>query len=98
MSRKPEDCASMDAVRAEIDRIDTAVITLLSERWAYVNRAADFKASAEEVSVPWRNVEVIAKVRTEAEAKGLPADLAETLWRNIISTAIHHEKTKLDGS
>ena len=36
---KPEDCKNMDEVRTEIDRLDTALVTLIGERFGYVDRA-----------------------------------------------------------
>jgi len=42
----PADCKSLDQVRAEIDRIDRAVVALLGERAGYVHAAARFKAIA----------------------------------------------------
>ena len=36
--KKPADCANMTDVRAEIDRVDLALVDLLAERWSYVDR------------------------------------------------------------
>jgi isochorismate pyruvate lyase len=43
--KSPADCASLDEVRAEIDRIDRAIIALMGERAGYVHAAARFKSS-----------------------------------------------------
>jgi isochorismate pyruvate lyase len=37
--RKPKDCRTMEEVRAEIDRIDQALVDLIGERFSYVDRA-----------------------------------------------------------
>ena len=37
--KKPVDCNNMSDVRAEIDRVDQALVDLLAERWTYVDRA-----------------------------------------------------------
>ena len=37
--KKPADCASMTDVRAEIDRVDQALVALIAERFGYVERA-----------------------------------------------------------
>ena len=43
MQKSPADCASMADIRAEIDRIDEALMALFAERWAYIDRAAEIK-------------------------------------------------------
>jgi isochorismate pyruvate lyase len=92
---KAEDCPSMDEVRAEIDRIDCALVDLLSERWTYVDRAWQLKRSPEEATVPWRIQEVIDRVRARAEEGDLPPALAEALWRQIIGWGIQYEEQRL---
>ncbi len=93
--KKAADCANMDEVRAEIDRVDRALVDLLSERWTYVDRAWVFKRSAAEASVPWRNREVIEKVRERARTAGMPPEMAEALWRMIIGYGIQYEEERL---
>jgi isochorismate pyruvate lyase len=41
--KAPEECESLQDVRAEIDRIDRDVIAALGRRFAYVKAAAKFK-------------------------------------------------------
>lgn len=93
--KKAEDCTNMNEVRAEIDRVDSALVELLAERWTYVDRAWVFKRSPEEASVPWRNREVIDKVRQRAGETGLPPEMAEALWRLIIGWGIQYEEERL---
>ena len=95
--KKAEDCQSMTEVRAEIDRVDQALVDLLGERWSYVDRAWVFKRSPDEASVPWRNREVIEKVRARAEVAGMPPEMAEALWRLIIGWGIQYEEERLKG-
>lgn len=92
---KAEDCQSMNEVRAEIDRVDQALVDLLAERWSYVDRAWVFKRSPDEASVPWRNRDVIEKVRARAETAGMPPEMAEALWRLIIGWGIQYEEERL---
>ena len=61
--RKAEDCADMEQVRAEIDRIDVALVDLIGERFTYVDRAWQLKQSPAEARVPWRIQQVINRVR-----------------------------------
>jgi len=93
--RKPEDCADMDEVRAEIDRVDLALVDLIGERFTYVDRAWQLKRSPAEARVPWRIQQVINRVRARAVEKGLPPELAEALWRQMIGWFIQYEEEKL---
>ena len=93
--KKANDCETMDEVRAEIDRVDRALVELLAERWTFVDRAWFFKRSPDEASVPWRNKDVVDKVRARAEETGLPPEMAEALWRLIIGWGIQYEEERL---
>jgi isochorismate pyruvate lyase len=86
----------MSEVRTEIDRIDRALVDLIAGRFGYVERAWQIKLANKEVaSVPWRNQDVIDKVRTRATEQGLPADLVEALWRQMIGWFIQYQEEKL---
>ena len=93
--KKANDCETMDEVRAEIDRVDRALVELLAERWTFVDRAWFFKRSPDEASVPWRNKDVVDKVRARAKETGLPPEMAEALWRLIIGWGIQYEEERL---
>jgi isochorismate pyruvate lyase len=86
----------MTEVRVEIDRIDAALVDLIAERFGYVERAWQLKLQArQEANVPWRNQQVIDKVRARASDRGVPPDLAEALWRQMIGWFIQYEEEKL---
>jgi isochorismate pyruvate lyase len=91
----PQDCADMDAVRAQIDRVDSALVELVAERWGYVDRIWRLKSNPAEATVPWRIEEVIRKVRACAEQTGVPPALVEALWRQLIGWGIQYEEDKL---
>jgi len=94
--RPPAACSDMTQVRAEIDRIDTALVDLIAERFGYVERAWQIKLDLkQEASVPWRNQQVIDKVRARAGERGVPPDLVEALWRQMIGWFIQYEEEKL---
>ena len=97
MPVKAADCATMDEVRVEIDRLDAAIVDLIAERWTYVDRAWQLKSRPEEATVPWRIQQVVDKVRARAEEKDLPPALAEALWRQIIGWGIQYEEEKLSS-
>ena len=93
--RKAKDCRNMEEVRTEIDRIDQALVDLIGERFTFVDRAWQFKQSPAEARVPWRIQQVIDRVRARAAEKGLPPELAEALWRQMIGWFIQYEEEKL---
>jgi len=82
-------------VRAEIDRIDVALVDLIGERFTYVDRAWQLKQSPAEARVPWRIQQVINRVRARAKEKGLPPELTEALWRQMIGWFVQYEEEKL---
>lgn len=92
-------CMTLDETRAEIDRVDRMIVDLLGERWTYVDRMWELKRETlAEASVPWRNREVIEKVRARAAESGFPPEMAEALWRQIIGWGVQHQEEKLrDG-
>jgi isochorismate pyruvate lyase len=68
--RPPDQCRDMSEVRAEIDRIDAALVDMIAERFGYVERAWQLKLAArQEANVPWRNQQVFDRVRTRAAAR-----------------------------
>jgi isochorismate pyruvate lyase len=87
----------MEEVRAEIDRIDTALVDLIGERFSFVDRAWQLKKSPAEARVPWRIQQVIERVKTRAKEQGLPPELVEALWRQMIGWFIQYEEEKLQG-
>ena len=93
--RKAKTCADMEQVRVEIDRIDAALVDLIGERFTYVDRAWQLKQSPAEARVPWRIQQVIDKVRARAAENGLPPELTEALWRQMIGWFIQYEEEKL---
>ncbi|MGE0407771.1 MAG: chorismate mutase [Amphiplicatus sp.] len=96
MPKVPKDCASMDEVRKEIDRIDLGLVDLLAERWRYVDRMWTLKRSEKTAAnVPWRSREVIDKVRARAAEAGMPPEMAEALWRMIIGWGIQYQDERL---
>jgi isochorismate pyruvate lyase len=94
-TNQAQKCNSMEEVRTEIDRIDAALVDLIGERFDFVDRAWQLKQSPAEARVPWRIQQVIDRVRARAAEKGLPPELAEALWRQMIGWFIQYEEEKL---
>jgi isochorismate pyruvate lyase len=93
--RAAKDCHDMSEVRAEIDRIDVELVDLIAQRFAYVDRAWQLKADPRDAYVPWRIQQVIDKVKEHAKSKGLPPELTEALWRQMIGWFVQYEEEKL---
>ena len=94
--RLPKDCTDLSHVRVEIDRLDKALVDLIGERFGYVERAWQIKIGLkQEANVPWRNQQVIDRVRARAAERGVPPDLCEALWRQMIGWFIQYEEEKL---
>ena len=100
--KRPRDCADMAQVRAEIDRIDMALVDLISDRFSYVDRAWQLKRNTTEgATVPWRIQQVIDKVRHRARERGMPPEMVEMVgaqWRNMIGWFVQYEEEKLRGN
>jgi isochorismate pyruvate lyase len=87
----PDKCSSMAEVRAGVDAVDGLLIARLAQRFAYMRAAARIKQDRAQVRDETRKAEVIANVRAEAEALGLPADAIGDLWDRLIEVSIAYE-------
>jgi len=96
MIRAAQDCRDMAELRAEIDRIDRALVALLAERQGYIERAAAIKTDRGRVHDAARIEDVVAKVVAAARGAGLSAEIAEPVWRTLIARCIAHEFATFD--
>lgn len=92
MTKLPAQCQTKEDVRAEIDRIDQALLTLFAERHRYVTRMAEIKTDPHEALDPARIEAVIKKQRGRAEELELDEDQAELIWRTLINWNVNYEK------
>ena len=81
----------MAEVREEIDRLDRILVKLIAERQGYIEAAGRIKPRRDEVRLPWRIEDVVAKVLAEADKQGLSKRIAEPVWREMIDRCIEHE-------
>lgn len=89
----PQNCASMQALRVEIDKLDRHLIDLLITRSGYIDRAAELKpGEALPARIPARVEEVVHNVRASASDRGMDPELAEQLWRILIDWSIAREE------
>lgn len=81
----------MAEVRAEIDRLDEALVRLIAERQRYIEAAARIKDREDEVRLQWRIDDVLHKVKAAAAREGLEWSIAEPVWREMMDRCIAHE-------
>ncbi|AUX75132.1 MULTISPECIES: chorismate mutase family protein [Sinorhizobium] len=96
MPKTPAECTTMADVRAQIDRLDRALMALFAERWGYIDRAAEIKRPLYlKADIPARVAEVRENARRHAIEFGLDPDFYERLWTQLIDHAIAHERKLL---
>ena len=87
----PTPCNSIEEVRANIDRIDTQIVSLLAERGRYVKQAARFKKTTDDVKAPQRVEQVIHKVKVMSVQSGANAVVTERVYRAMIAAFVETE-------
>ena len=96
--KRPEECASLAEVRAEIDRIDRDIVAAIGRRRHYVMRAAKFKTSAASVSAPERLSAMLLTRREWAEKEGLSPEMIEKLYRDLVDHFTAEELAHWSGT
>lgn len=91
-------CASLEEVRAHIDRLDHDFVALLAERGSYVKQAARFKKNSDEVRAPHRVEQVIARVTSLATELGANPVVVDAVYRAMIAAFIEVEMAAALGS
>ena len=83
-------------LRQEIDAIDEKLVHLLASRLKVVQRVVKVKnRDGLPANIPERVEEVVATARKQAEAEGLPPELAELIWRDMVAWIIDYENRHL---
>lgn len=84
-------CKSIEDVRANIDRIDRELVSLLAERSAYVMQVVRFKATIEDVHAKDRAEQVVARATSLAHEMGANPIVTERVYRAMIAGFIEAE-------
>ncbi len=87
----PNQCETMEEVRAGVDALDRQLVELLAIRQGYMEAAARIKPAESDVRVPWRIEQVVENVLAEAPKYGLSKRIAEPVWRVLIEKCIEFE-------
>ncbi len=88
---EPEQCTTLDEVRAEIDRIDRGIVEAIGKRRRYVMAAAKFKSSAGAVAAPERLARMLEMRRQWAADENLNPDAIEKLYLDLVTPFIEEE-------
>jgi isochorismate pyruvate lyase len=78
-------------VRIGVDALDRALVKLIAERQGYMDAAARIKTSRAVVHDEARIEEVVSRVKAAATEAGLSHDIAEPVWRMMVSRCIAYE-------
>lgn len=83
----------MTDIRAEIDRLDAALMALLAQRVAYIDAAAKIKTrDGLPARLNDRVDEVLSNIARHAENAGLESQPYVDMWRLLIEAAIAREE------
>jgi isochorismate pyruvate lyase len=91
-------CSSLLEVRQEIDKIDSQLVELISERSHFVRQAASFKNSIEEVKADDRMDFIIQKVRHKAIELGVSPNMISELFTIMINDMVELEIAEFRNS
>ena len=88
---QPKDCANIQDIRTEIDKLDRQIIALIGQRFKYVQAAAKFKTSETSVKAPERFKSMLKQRRIWAEQENLNPDVIENIYRDLVNYFINEE-------
>lgn len=91
-------CNSLVEVRQEIDKIDSQLVELISERSHLVRQAASFKNSIDEVKADDRMDFIIQKVRHKAIELGVSPNMISELFTIMINDMVELEIAEFRNS
>ncbi|WP_284734793.1 chorismate mutase [Sphingosinicella terrae] len=83
-------------VRAGIDQIDREILTLIGERFRFMEAAARIKPGRDKIRDDGRKAEVLGNVAGHAAANGVPAEVAAELYERLIEASIAYELERYD--
>ncbi|MEN4052664.1 MULTISPECIES: chorismate mutase [Sulfurimonas] len=84
-------CNSLQEVRDEIDKIDTKLVDLISERSHLIHQAAGFKNSVEEVKAEDRIDDIMQRVRKRAIELNINPNMISELFTIMIDEMVETE-------
>jgi isochorismate pyruvate lyase len=94
---EPEECTSLQDVRAAIDRIDRDIVALLGRRRRDVHAAAAFKTDETSVRAPERVAAMLAQRRAWAVEESLDTAFVERLFQGVVAYFTGQELREWQG-
>ncbi|WP_246218671.1 chorismate mutase [Parasphingorhabdus halotolerans] len=88
---------NMSDVRIQVDRIDSEIVQLLSQRFACMTAAARIKGDRDTVRDEDRKSQVIQNVKDMAAQHGVPVPMVAAIWEMLVETSISYEFQKWDS-
>jgi isochorismate pyruvate lyase len=88
-------CNSLEEVRTEIDKLDSKLVDLISERTHLIRQAAGFKESVAEVKAEDRINFILARVRHHAIQQGVSPNMISELFAIMIDEMVETEIAEL---
>ncbi|MGD1887509.1 MAG: GNAT family N-acetyltransferase, partial [Cohaesibacteraceae bacterium] len=89
---------TMSDVRNGIDTLDPMIVSILAERFAFIDRAAKLKPKiGMPAHVSDRIEEVVGNARKQAEKLRFDPDLTEAFWRNMVDLAVQREEAHMSS-
>lgn len=88
---RARECHSLDCVREHIDDINSQIVILLAQRFAYVQRAGELKPDDISVCDAKRETSILKNVAVQAQQIGLPANIAVSVFKEILRQANQYE-------
>ena len=87
----------MAEVRAGVDCLDAQIVALVAERFGYMDAAARIKPERDAVRDEERKAEVLAHVRSLAQARGVPAQVVVEVYDRLVEGSIAYEFERFDA-
>ncbi|MBA1432559.1 MAG: chorismate mutase [Epsilonproteobacteria bacterium] len=84
-------CNTLQEVRDEIDKIDTKLVVLISERSHLIRQAAAFKNSVDEVKAEDRIDDIMQRVRKRAIELNINPNMISELFTIMIDEMVETE-------
>jgi isochorismate pyruvate lyase len=94
---KPAECRTMAEVRHGVDRLDEAIVSLVAERFRYMDAAARIKPERGQVRDEARKAQVIGNVVRRAEAEGAPPPVLAEVYERLVEASIAYEFGRFDA-
>ena len=88
-------CNSLQEVRNEIDKIDTKLVELISQRSHLIRQAAGFKESIDEVKADDRIDDIMQRVRKKAIELNINPNMISDLFKIMIDEMVETEISEL---